>query len=34
MQELEKAEFIVVERRGQGKSNMYELILKPARRKS
>ncbi|HKZ97515.1 MAG TPA: helix-turn-helix domain-containing protein [Hyphomicrobiaceae bacterium] len=34
LQELERAAFIVVERRGQGKSNMYELILKPARRKS
>ena len=34
MQELESAGFIVVERRGQGKSNMYELILKPSRRKS
>ena len=34
MQELERAGFIVVERRGQGKSNMYELILKPSRRKS
>lgn len=33
LQELEKAGFIVVERRGQGKSNIYELILKPARRK-
>lgn len=34
LQELEKAGFIAVERRGQGKSNMYVLILKPTRRKS
>jgi hypothetical protein len=33
LQELERSGFIVVERRGQGKSNIYELILKPARRK-
>jgi len=33
MQELETAGFVVVERRGQGKSNMYELIMKLARRK-
>jgi biotin operon repressor len=34
MQELEAAGFVVVERRGQGKSNMYELIMKLGRRKS
>lgn len=34
LQELERAGFIIVERRGQGKSNIYELILKPWRRKS
>lgn len=33
LQELERAGYITVERRGQGKSNIYELILKPARRK-
>ena len=32
MQELEREEFVVVERRGQGKPNMYELLLKPVRR--
>ena len=32
MQELEKTGFIVVQRRGQGKSNVYELLLKQSRR--
>jgi predicted transcriptional regulator len=32
MQELERQGFVVVQRRGQGKPNMYELLLKPVRR--
>ena len=32
MQELQREGFVLVERRGQGKPNLYELLLKPVRR--
>ena len=34
LKELQKVGFIVIERRGQGKSNIYELNLKPGRKHS